>query len=181
MDFNFAKRGVANAGLTTGIIGTALGVLNGAGGLLGGVSPAMNCNPYISQYDAALSGRIAALESDVKLRDANIFTDEKLLEVYKYFDGQLKDVRERLCDQAVMNQKTADAFDMVRNDIVCTKNELYSAIARERDERVCSDNSIVTYVNNTFYPKAVADVSTETTTTTMGLYNPLPCFKSCNC
>lgn len=32
----FASHGVANAGLTTGIIGTALGVLNGGLGLLNG-------------------------------------------------------------------------------------------------------------------------------------------------
>ena len=37
---NYASKGVANAGLTTGIIGTSLGALNamgGAGGLLGGL------------------------------------------------------------------------------------------------------------------------------------------------
>ena len=32
MEVEYARRGVANAGLTTGIIGTSLGVLNGLGG-----------------------------------------------------------------------------------------------------------------------------------------------------
>ena len=36
MEVEYARRGVANAGLTTGIIGTALGALNGLGGMLGG-------------------------------------------------------------------------------------------------------------------------------------------------
>jgi len=31
----YASKGVDNAGLTTGIIGTALGALNGAGGIIG--------------------------------------------------------------------------------------------------------------------------------------------------
>jgi len=31
----YASKGVGNAGLTTGIIGTALGALNGAGGIIG--------------------------------------------------------------------------------------------------------------------------------------------------
>ena len=33
MEMSYASRGVANAGLTTGIIGTALGALNSVGGL----------------------------------------------------------------------------------------------------------------------------------------------------
>jgi hypothetical protein len=43
-------------------------------------------------------------------------------EVYKYFDGEVKDIRNTLCAQAVMNQKTADAFDMVKADMICCKN-----------------------------------------------------------
>ena len=40
MEYEYAKRGVANAGLTTGIIGTSLGamsLLGGAGNILGGL------------------------------------------------------------------------------------------------------------------------------------------------
>ena len=73
-----------------------------------------------------------------------------------------------------MNQKTEDAFKMVQNDLICTKNELYTAIARERDERCCGDNAIVNYVNATFYPKMVADVTTGTETTEQSIYNPVP-------
>ena len=196
----FASNAKGNAALTTGIIGTAgvgLGLLNGLGGLgnilggcnnkstdglalalaMGSHSPRAVCNEEIpvNRYEAAQAARIAELETEVKLRDANTYTDQKLLEVYKYFDGELKDVRNNLCAQAVMNQKTADSFDAVRNDMICCKNELYSAICREKDERMCGDNAIVNYVNATFYPKMVADVTTGTTTTAQSLYNPLGC------
>lgn len=179
----FASRGVGNAGLTTGIIGTALGALNGGilggNGILGG-GGCCSDDHTVNRYEAAQQARISELETEVKLRDSNIYTDQKILEVYKYFDGELKDVRSTLCGQAVMNQKTADSFDMVRNDMICCKNELYSAIARERDERCCGDNSIVNYANATFYPKMVADVTTGTTTTAQTTYNPLPNCGCCN-
>lgn len=176
----YASKGVANAGLTTGIIGSALGALNGGllnGGLFGG-GYIPSEDHAVNRYEAGQQARIAELETEVKLRDSNIYTDSKMLEMYKYFDGEIRDVRNTLCAQAVMNQKTADSFDMVKNDICCVKNELYTAIARERDERCCGDQSIVTYMNATFYPKMVADVTTGTETTAQALYNPV---QNCGC
>lgn len=177
----FATNAKGNAALTTGIIGTAgvgLALLNGMGGILGGGGAPRCADPLVNRYEASQSARIAELETEVKLRDSNIYTDQKLLEVYKYFDGELKDVRGVLGAQAVMNQKTADSFDMVKSDLVCTRNELYTAIARERDERCCGDNAIVNYANATFYPKMVADVTTGTTTVAQALYNPV---SNCGC
>lgn len=180
----YASKGVAGTALGISIGAGVLGLMNngnGLGGILGGGN---NCHPEnmtVNRYEANMSARIAELETEVKLRDSNIYTDQKILDVYKYFDGETKDIRATLAAQAVMNQKTADAFDMVRSDIVCTKNELYSAIARERDERCCGDNAIVTYANATFYPKLVADVTVGTTTTAQTLYNPLPNCGRCGC
>lgn len=180
----FASKATGAAGLTTGVIGTALGALNsgilGGGGILGGWNNGMVCseNQLVNRYEAELQMENAKLRQDVALRDSNTYTDQKLLEMYKFFDGELRGVRDTLGAQAVMNQKTADSFDMVKQDIVCTKNELYTAIARERDERCCGDNSIVTYANATFYPKMVADITTADTTTAQALYNPV---QNCGC
>lgn len=183
----FASNGKGNLAVTLGSIGTGLSVLNGGlgnvlGGVFGGCGNYNACseNMLVNRYEAAQAARIAELETEVKLRDANTYTDSKILETYKYFDGEIKDIRNTLCSQAVMNQKTADSFDLVRNDIIYAKNELYNSIARERDERCCGDNAIVNYVNATFYPKLVADVTAGTTTTAQLLYNPLPnCGKCC--
>ena len=165
----FASNAKGNAGVTLGTIGTALGGLNaltgnGLGGLLSGWGNAGMCheNMPVNRYEATMQARIAELETEVKLRDSNIYTDGKILDLYKYFDGELKNVREALCAQAVYKQRTEDA------------------IARERDERCCGDNAIVNYVNATFYPKLVADVTAGTTTTAQTIYNPLPrCGKCC--
>lgn len=103
----FASKGVAGSGLGLGIAGTALGVLNGGlGNLLGGVMGG-NCgcseNMPVSRYELGQEAKIADLQSQIALRDANTYNDQKLLEVYKYFDGKLEGINHRMCDQAVWN------------------------------------------------------------------------------
>jgi hypothetical protein len=181
---NYTSKGQGALNTVLGSIGTAgaLGVLNGGlGGIFGG-NCGGNCseNQLVNRYEAGQNATISELRSQIALRDSSTYTDSKLLDLYKYFDGELRGVRDTLGMQAVQNQKTADAFEMVHNDIVCCKNELYSAIARERDDRCCGDNAIVNYSNATFYPKMVTDVTTGTTTTAQSVYNPLPnCGRCC--
>lgn len=194
MEVKYASNGKANAGLATGIVGTALGALNsiGGNGLLGGIlgnggwnNGNMGCmcsdNFAINRYEACQQARIAELETEVKLRDSNIYTDSKMLEMYKYFDGEMRGVREALCAQAVHNQKTEDSFALARQDIANVESRLRDRIKLEAERRCCSDNAIVNYVNATFYPKQVADVTVGTTMTAQMLYNPIPdCGCDCN-
>ena len=197
---NFASKGVAGAGLGLGIAGTALGVMNGGlGNILGGwgngcnngwggwnngcgngpaVIAACDSDRLINRYELGQESKISELQSQIALRDANTYGDQKLLEMYKYIDGQLKDVRDTLCAQAVHNQKTEDSFVLARQDICAVEGRLNSKIAMEAERRCCSDNAIVNYVNATFYPKQVADVTVGTTQTAQTLYNPIP---DCGC
>ena len=185
----FATNGKANAALTTGIIGTAgvgAALLNGGlNGLFGGWrNGSCGCNEdhVVDRYEAGQAARIAQLETEVKLRDANTYTDQKMLEMYKYFDGKVRGLEMADAAQQVTNQRVADSFEAVHNDINCVKNELYSAIRNEAEKRCCGDNSIVTYANATFYPKMVADVTTGTATTAQPTYNPIPkCGCGCGC
>lgn len=171
----YASKGVANAGLTTGIIGTALGALNG--GLLnfGGIgTPAMNgvvCSDdrLVNRYELGQEQKIAELQTQIALRDANIYNDQKSLELYKYIDGQIAAINAQLGAQAVQNQATKDSFQLLQERLCC-----------EEKARKCGDNTIVNYANATFYPKMVADVTTGTTTTAQTLYNPLP-VDNCGC
>ena len=179
----FASNGKANAGLTTGIIGTALGVLNGGwGNLLGGGNCGCSENTSVNRYELNQSEVISKLQSDVALRDANIYNDQKLLEVYKYFDGQIKDIRSTMCENdkalAVSNAKIEGTFAVLGERMNAQRNEFMCALNRERDERCCGDNSIITYTNATFYPKMVADVTVGTTTTAQPTYNPI---YNCGC
>ena len=185
----FASNGKANAALTTGIIGTAgvgAALLNGGlNGLFGGWRNG-NCgcseDHVVDRYEAGQAARIAQLETEVKLRDANTYTDQKMLEMYKYFDGKVRGLEMADAAQQVTNQRVADSFEAVHTDINCVKNELYGAIRNEAEKRCCGDNSIVTYANATFYPKMVADVTTGTATTAQPTYNPIPkCGCGCGC
>ena len=189
VDKNFASKGVAGAGLGLGIAGTALGLLGNGGlpGLFGGWGA--NCNGWgagvcsdnmpVSRYELGQESKIAELQSQIALRDANTYGDQKLLEVYKYIDGQLREVRDTLCAQAVTNQKTADSFALASADLTATKRELTDRIQLEAERRCCADNAIVNYANATFYPKMVADVTVGTTTTAQTLYNPIPDCGGC--
>lgn len=103
----FASNGKANTGIALGAVGTGLGALNamgGLGGVLGGLFGG-NCGngPAVNRYELGLENENAKLRSEIALRDANIYNDQKLLEVYKYFDGKIEGINSRLCEQAVWN------------------------------------------------------------------------------
>ena len=121
----FASKGVAGSGLGLGIAGTALGLLNSNNGLLGGLFNGNNCacseNMTVSRYELGQESKIAELQSQIALRDANTYNDQKLLEVYKYFDGELKDVRATMCAndkmQAVINAKFESGLDVLGSQV----------------------------------------------------------------
>lgn len=116
----FASRGVGNAGLTTGIIGTAGWLLNGGlGNILGGNG--YGCMPSenmpVNRYEATQSARIAELETEVKLRDANIYTDQKLNDLRNYMERKFSAVDSTLCQQAVYNTAQTSAIGCIQQQI----------------------------------------------------------------
>ena len=141
-------------------------------------APTCSENMPVSRYELEREQKLAAKDSEIALLKANTYNDQKMLEVYGYIDGQLKDIRDTLCKQAVHNQRTEDSFTLVKQDVESVRKEALDAIKMEAERRCCGDNSIVTYVNATFYPKQVADVTTGTATTAQTLYNPIQ--RCCN-
>lgn len=117
----YASRGVANTALGLGIGAVAAEVLTGGniGGIFGGrgVAPAQNTEQPVSRYEAAQAARIAELETEVKLRDANTYTDQKMIEMYKYFDGKISGVEAQLCQQSVVNAQ-------ITANIACMQNQI---------------------------------------------------------
>ena len=143
-------------------------------------APTCSENMPVSRYELDREQQLAQKDSEIALLKANTYNDQKMLEMYKYIDGQLKDIRKTLGEQAVHNQRTEDSFVLARQDIASVKDELHREIEMEAERRCCGDNAIVTYANATFYPKQVADVTTGTATTAQTLYNPLPKCGCCN-
>lgn len=101
----YASKGVANAGLTTGIIGTALGAMNSGvlPNLFGGGNCGCSENMVVNRYEAGQNARIAELETEVKLRDANFYTLSEMGKLRDYVDGKFAVMEHELCDQKVYN------------------------------------------------------------------------------
>lgn len=103
----YASHAVGAAGLTTGIIGTALGALNG--GLLGNIGLGGNAaavcseNHFVNRYEAAQASRIAELETEVKLRDANVYAMSQVNALRDYMENRFTKVESEICDQKVFN------------------------------------------------------------------------------
>ena len=112
-------RGIAVGGLTTGIIGSALGLLNGgAGNILGGWGN--NCGNgqvYVSRYEADQAARIAELETEVKLRDANTYTLSEMNRMRNYVDGKFDAINAQLCQQAVVNAQVTANISCMQNTL----------------------------------------------------------------
>ena len=118
----YASKGVAGAGLGTGIAGLSLGVLNamGNGGLFNGILGGGNCcheNMPVNRYELAQEQKIADLQSQIALRDANTYNDQKILELYKYVDGKLDGVNAAICQQNVYNATNTAALTCMQGQI----------------------------------------------------------------
>jgi hypothetical protein len=101
----YGSKGVSNAGLTTGIIGTALGAMNSGvlPNLFGGGNCGCSENMVVNRYEAGQNARIAELETEVKLRDANFYTLSEMGKLRDYVDGKFAVMEHELCDQKVYN------------------------------------------------------------------------------
>lgn len=175
----WSNNGIAEAAALAGMFGAI-----GAGrhtdcGCAGTYNTAPICeNQIVNRYELGLVREIDTLKAGIAQRDANTYTDQKLLEVYKYFDTKINGIDRELGAQHVWNQKTEDSFGAVGADINCLRKEFDAKLAAEKAARCCGDNAIVTYVNGTFYPRLTADVTVGTETTAAQLYNPVT---NCGC
>lgn len=96
VNYNTVAGSIGLAGAAMPVLQTLLGGWNGGGCVC-------NENMPVNRYEAGQNARIAELETEVKLRDANTYTDQKLLELYRYVDGKFDRVDHKLCEQAVWN------------------------------------------------------------------------------
>ena len=117
---DYASKGAAGAGLGLGIAGTALGLLNGgAGNILGnwGNNCCGNGQPYVNRYEAGQAARIAELETEVKLRDANTYTLGEMNKMRNYVDAKFDSINTQLCQQAVVNAQITANISCMQNTL----------------------------------------------------------------
>jgi hypothetical protein len=119
-EFTSASNGKGNLGVTLGAIGTGLGVLNGGLGNLG-IGWGNNCgcgdNAPINRYEATQQARIAELETEVKLRDANFYTLGEMGKLRDYVDGRFSAIEAQMCEQRVYNATNTAAISCMQGQI----------------------------------------------------------------
>lgn len=183
---DYASKGVAGTALGLGISGTALALLNGNG--LFGWGKARNedmylerkeCQDYIDLTKEFYAGRIQSIRDS-----ADVFynMEAKLNDsAFRLYKSQ-RDNYDVLADRIAKLETKASITDAVepwRDQVLQMKiNSVAGLVDLEAQKRSCSDNILVNYMNSTFYPKSIADVTVGTTTTKEQVYNPL---KQCGC
>lgn len=167
-------------GLSIGALGAELltGGLNGLVGGWGNGMPACGGNANVNRYELGLIQENAAKDNEIALLKADKYTDQKFADLNDRYNDRFRVIEQQLAVQAVHNQRTEDSFVIAQKDLGAVKAELYGAIRNEAEKRCCADNSIVNYMNSTFYPRQTADVTVGTTTTAQSVYNPIP---DCGC
>ena len=113
---DFASKGVAGAGLGTGIAGLSLGVLHamgngGLGGIFGGWG-GNNCGALFA-WERELSHK----DSEIGMLRAERETDRKVLELYQYVDGRMRNIEGQLAQQAVVNAQITGNISCMQNTI----------------------------------------------------------------
>lgn len=161
----YASKGVANTalGLSIGALGVELlknGGLN-LGNLLGG---AKETNPEETAF-GLYKGYRDADDLIVAKHNADSFA------LYKSQRDE-KDALQRQIDElkGKLAVQETNAFWQFKN--------VTDSIALEAERRACNDGKLVNYMNSTFYPKYIADVTVGSGTTQQTIFNPL-CNPNC--
>lgn len=116
----FSSNAKGNTGVALGSVGTGLGALallggtNVLGNLFGGCNGA---NTPVTRYELGLENENAKLRSEIALRDASIYQDQKTLELYRYIDGKLEGINAKLCEQAVYNATQTSVLNCMGGQI----------------------------------------------------------------
>lgn len=156
---DFASKGVAGTalGISIGALGLELLKNGGLQNVLGGITGSNN-----QQEDAfaLYKGYRDADDVIVAKHNADSFALYKnQRDGYDVLKGQIDAINTKLA--------VAEA------NIAWQNKATMDAIALERERRECNDGKIVNYVNTTFYPKYVADITTSSATTQQSIFNPL--------
>ena len=92
-----ASRGVANAGLATGITGATLGVVNALAGL-GSATVARTSvhdsdDHFVNRYEMNLVRELQNKDTALAISESEKYTDKKMVEVYNALNAQDKAIR----------------------------------------------------------------------------------------
>lgn len=113
-------RGIAVGGLTTGIIGSALGLLNGgAGNILGGWGNNCACseNAMVNRYELAMQRDLTNKDMEIAYLKSREAAKGDSLELYRYVDGKFAAVERELADQRTFNATQIGTISCLQGQI----------------------------------------------------------------
>lgn len=115
----FASKGVAGSGLGLGIAGTALGVLNGGLGNIFGCNQNNICpgNQFINRYELEMENKIVSKDSEIALLKSNIYTDQKIADVYERLNAKIGTVEAGINAQAVYNAANTATIGCIQGQV----------------------------------------------------------------
>lgn len=161
---DFASKGVGNTalGISIGALGLELLRNGGLNNLLGGIT-GNNSVPFEESAFGLYKNQRDIKDEIIAKHNADAFGLYKnSRDEYDALKAQIDAIASKLAVQeATQPWQTKSIMD---------------AIALESERRCCNDGKIVNYINSTFVPKYVAELTPATGTTQANVYNPL-----CNC
>ena len=113
-------RGIAVGGLTTGVIGTALGALNSGiiPGLFGnGAAAACSENMGVNRYELSMQRELTNKDMEIAYLRGRDAAKSDSLELYKYVDGKFACIEHQLADQRVYNATNTAALSCLTNQV----------------------------------------------------------------
>ena len=118
MEMNFASKGVAGSGLGLGIAGTALGLLNGNGGI-GGILGGHACseNIPVNRYELSQQNEITNKDMEIAYLKGRDAAKTDSLELYKYVDGRFRVIEGQIAQQAVVNAQITGNLSCMQGQI----------------------------------------------------------------
>lgn len=122
-DARYTFKGVGNGALATGIIGTALGVLNGGLGLMGGYGNGLSnhASGYVTKEAWEKQNEVSALESKVALLEANAESEKKMIDVYERVQTRVlaleRQVADNAASQGVINAQLMSGQSVLQSQV----------------------------------------------------------------
>jgi paraquat-inducible protein B len=162
----YASKGVGNTALGLGIGALGLELLKNGGLNLGNLFNNNQNNPEQTAF-GLYKGYRDADDAIIAKHNQDSFS------LYKFSRDGFDAMQKEICDLKT-KLAVAEAVEPWKN------KSIYDAIGLEAERRCCNDGKIVNYSNLMFYPVSVADVTTGTTSTQRGTFNPL-CGCNNNC
>ena len=113
----FASKGVAGSGLGLGIAGTALGLLNGGLGNILNTGYGCSENIPVTRYELGMENQIITKDNEIALLKSNIYTDQKIADVYERLNGKINCVENAVSTQAVYNATLNGTINCMQGQI----------------------------------------------------------------